>query len=189
MQAHWGYPFHPGHEVPDRFSHKRVGSSISCHVPPLSEGKIVGIDVCAVFVPKKETTAEPVVRSFEIKSRFFTNQSHWFDGFPKGRTFLTSVPMSYFKAGLASGKEINVSFDFGEAFEVNECGIYLRIQEAQPDVALVKDVDFVTCGGTAMDMIMCMKRGRDDDEAGSSNDLSIQESCPKRSRMETEAEE
>ncbi|KAG2730519.1 hypothetical protein I3760_01G296300 [Carya illinoinensis] len=193
LQSQWSYPFHPGRDSLDRFSHTRVGSSISCYVPPLSEGKIVGVDVCAIFAPKKETTAEPLVRTLEIKSRFFTNQSHWFDKFREVTTFMTSIPMSNFKAGMASGEEINVSFDFGEAFEVNKCGISLRlIEEAKPDVidedeqgSLVKDGYFVTCADTAMDMVY-MKRGRDEHEGGSSNDWSIQESCPKRSRMEAE---
>lgn len=73
---------------------------------------------------------------------------------------------------MESGTEIKVSFDFGEAFEVIKCGIRLNIYE--PDITdeygtEEEYADFDTPTDSEMEM-ECAKRGRDDSEAGSSND-------------------
>lgn len=75
---------------------------------------------------------------------------------------------------MESGTEIKVSFDFGDAFEVIKCGIRLNIYE--PDITdeygtEEEYADFDTPTDSEMEMEMeCAKRGRDDNEAGSSND-------------------
>jgi hypothetical protein len=46
--------FLPGSEVPNWFSHKRIGSSISFHVPSLAESEIRVLLICFVYAKKKE---------------------------------------------------------------------------------------------------------------------------------------
>ena len=91
---------------------------------------------------------------------------------------------------MENGEEIEVSIIVGESFEMKKCGIHPLVNE--PDVlveygSIVQHVDSDTASASDGTMV-CVKRGRDDNEVGSSNDWPIEEKSPKRSRMESEAQ-
>ncbi|GLT71273.1 hypothetical protein SLA2020_433060 [Shorea laevis] len=132
--------FLPGSEVPNWFSHQGIGSSISFDVPPLSEGEIQGLLVCAVYAAKEESNV--------ITGCSFHENHH--------------IPLKRYQFEMESGEEVEVSIMAGDDFEVKKCGIHLLFGYGNVDMESAK-------------------RGRDDDEAGPSN----QEKCPKRSRMES----
>ncbi|GLT71269.1 hypothetical protein SLA2020_433020 [Shorea laevis] len=62
---------------------------------------------------------------------------------------------------------------------MKKCGIHILVDEPS---AMDEYVDSDTCGDCTMDMVSA-KRGRDDNEAGPSNDCSNDENCPKRSKI------
>ena len=100
------------------------------------------------------------------------------------------IPLKRYKFEMENGEEIEVSIIVGESFEMKKCGIHPLVNE--PDVlveygSIVQHVDSDTASASDGTMV-CVKRGRDDNEVGSSNDWPIEEKSPKRSRMESEAQ-
>ncbi|GMY32091.1 TMV resistance protein N [Fagus crenata] len=100
------------------------------------------------------------------------------------------IPLKRYKFEMESGEEIEVSIIVGEAFELKKCGIHLLVNE--PDVlveygSIVQHVDSDTSSASDGTMV-CVKRGCNDNEAGSSDDWPIKEKSRKRSRMESEAQ-
>jgi hypothetical protein len=86
------------------------------------------------------------------------------------------IPLKIYQFEMESGEEMEVHIISPEAIEVKKCGIHLLFDDSN-----LRDDGYVS-----MDM-MSAKRGRDDNEAaGPSND---EEKCPKRARIESEAQE
>ncbi|KAB1213569.1 hypothetical protein CJ030_MR5G010502 [Morella rubra] len=88
---------------------------------------------------------------------------------------------------MESEEEIEVSIKAGDAIEVKKCGVHLL---AEPNImteygSLVEYSHSDTAEG-ALDL-MCVKRGRDDKEAGPSDENV--ENCSKRLRLESEEQE
>jgi hypothetical protein len=176
----------PGSEVPNWFSHKRIGSSISFHVPTHSNSKIQGLVVWIVFAAKKvviELLDSPSV-IIQNKTRGWT-ETCWppmagILKFGEDHSAVCRIPLKIYKVEMESGDEIEVSIEVEDALEVKKCGIHLLVNE--PDVL----VEY----GSARDGTMVRaNRGRDDNEAGPSNDWPNEERFPKQSKMESEAQE
>ena len=81
---------------------------------------------------------------------------------------------------VESGDEIEVSIKVSNNIEVKKCGIHLLVNE--PDVlveyeSMVQQVDSDTANARDGTMVRA-KRGRDDKEAGPSNDWPNEEKAP-----------
>jgi hypothetical protein len=100
-------------------------------------------------------------------------------------------PLKRNKSEMESGDEIQVSIVVDNAIEVKKCGIHLLVNE--PDVlveyeSMVQQVNSDTASARDGTMVRA-KRGRDDKEVGPSNDWPNEEKLPKKSKMESEAQE
>jgi len=93
----------------------------------------------------------------------------------KDHICLRYLPVSLIEAEIASGKEINIDCEVRGSFEVKECGTHVIVDDPN---AMDEYVD-----SDSVDMVSA-KRGRDDNEAGPSNDWSSDENCPKRLRID-----
>jgi hypothetical protein len=150
----------PGCEVPNWFSHKRIGSSISLRIPSLPKGQIKGLLFCVGFAPIQDT---PQVESPEInvyinsilwKNIGFLQEFH--KDYPSWRIYL---PYAWIEGRIASGMEIKMKCEGGKYFEAKECGIHVILDDPN---AMDEYMDSVT-----------LKRGRDHhNEARPSNDSS-----------------
>jgi hypothetical protein len=126
----------PGSEVPNWFSHQRIGSSISFHVPSISNGQILRLLVCAVYaangVYNKMGGLSPHV-IIDNKTRGYQHIL-WPDLFPgpvscEDHVFLYQTPLIRNEIEMESGDEIELSIEFWEAAKVNKCGIHLLVDE------------------------------------------------------------
>uniref|UniRef100_A0A2N9HHX6 TIR domain-containing protein n=1 Tax=Fagus sylvatica TaxID=28930 RepID=A0A2N9HHX6_FAGSY len=183
-------------EVPNWFNHKRIGSSISFRVPTHSKGEIQGLIVWVVFAAKREPRNGYSYPSVIIKNKtrdWTETCSSQFVGVLKiyeDHSVVCRFPLKINKFGMESGDEIEVSI-ITDTFEVKKCGIHLLVNE--PDVlveyeSMVQQVDSETASAGNGTMVRA-KRGRDDKEAGPSNDWPNEEKLPKQSKMESEAQE
>jgi hypothetical protein len=154
----------PGGEVPNWFRHKRIGSSLSFQIPSLAEGQIKGLLVCAVCAPRVQTAPKSSSLSININSRPCGIPSRLTREIRKDHICLRYLPVSLIEAEIASGKEINIDCEVRGSFEVKECGTHVIVDDPNAMVSA--------------------KRGRDDNEAGPSNDWSSDENCPKRLRID-----
>jgi hypothetical protein len=169
----------PGGEVPNWFSHKRIGSSISFQIPSLSKGQIKGFFVCAIYAPKEETVPKFAIPSININSRTFGRLSHFIYEIHKDHSCLSYIPVSLLEAEIASGMELKIDCEVRGDFEVKKCGIHLLVNEPN---AIDEYINSDTSGDCIMDTLPT-KRGRDDNEAGPSNNSFDDGKCPKRSRI------
>jgi hypothetical protein len=169
-----------GDEVPNWFSHKRNGSnSISFQLPSLPKDQIKGLFICAVCRQRAENFAENVESVgglIKINNRFLWPNTDIFFLIPvtlnrERYCCIMYLPNPFTEDEIASGMEMTISTG---GFEVNEFGIHLVVDEPNA----IMDSEY------SMDMASA-KRGRDDHDngAGSSNDLSSDENCQKRSRI------
>jgi hypothetical protein len=142
----------PGSEVPNWFSHKGIGSSISFRVPSISKGQFLRLLVCAVYATdigaSGHVTILPVVeilnktrgnthflRPTEIDTHkhsflFPNKEDHFF-------LYLTPLIRNKYvlESGLIfnelvmeSGDEIEVSISIW-GLNVKKCGIHLLVDE------------------------------------------------------------
>ena len=100
------------------------------------------------------------------------------------------IPLKIYEVEMESGDEIEVSIKVSSSVEVKKCGIHLLVNE--PDVLVeygsnIQHIDFDTASAKDGTMVRA-KRGRDDNEAGPSNDWPNEEKFPKQSKMESEAQ-
>jgi hypothetical protein len=173
--------FLPGSEVPNWFKHQGIGCSISFDVPPLSEGEIRGLLVCAVYAAKEESDAITSSPFLKISNKTRGHEDIFrptFYAIPitcEDHSCVCHIPLKRYQFEMENGEEMEVYIISQEDIEVKKCGIHLLFDDSN-----VRDDGYVS-----MDMVSA-KRGRDDNEAGPSND---EEKCPKRSRMESEAQE
>ena len=185
----------PGSEVPNWFSHKRIGSSISFHVSTHSDSEIQGLLVWVVFAAKK--VADKIYHSpsaiIQNKTRGWTKTCSLKVDFVfkicVDHSTVCCIPFKIYEIGVENGDEIEVSFKVSNNIEVKKCGIHLLVNEPVVLVefeSMVQQVDSDTA--SARDgTIVRAKRGRDDNEAGPSNDWPNEEKFPKQSKMESEA--
>jgi hypothetical protein len=127
----------PVSEVPNWFSHKRIGSSISFHVPAHSDSVIQVLFVWVVATAKK--VAEEILSTSMIiqkKTRGWTSSfgplSHGIVKFCEDDSFVSRFPLKFYDIVMESGDEIEVSFKGNDDIEVKKCGIHLQVNK--PDV-------------------------------------------------------
>jgi len=130
----------PGSEVPNWFSHKEIGSSISFHVPSISKGQFIRLLLCFVY-------------SFFEGSSFIVahySPNHRVNGetsiiFPKRKEedhfFLYLMPLLrnkyelesgliFNESVMESGDEIEVSFGLSMIYgNVKKCGVHVVVEE------------------------------------------------------------
>jgi hypothetical protein len=125
----------PGSEVPNWFSHQKIGSSISFHVPLVSNGQILWLLVCAVYaangVYNKMGGLSPHV-IIDNKTRGYQHIL-WPDLFLgpvscEDHVFLYQTPLIRNEIEMESGDEIELSIEFWKAAKVNKCGIHLLVE-------------------------------------------------------------
>ena len=152
-----------------------------------SNGKFFDLSLSAVIKNKTrdwtETCSAPLSWIFKIY---------------EDHSVVSRFPLKSNIVEMESGDEIEVSIVADNLIEVKKCGIHLLVNE--PDVlveygSIVQHVDSDTASASVGTMV-CVKRRRNDNEAGSSgdneagssDDWPIEEKSPKRSRMESEAQ-
>ncbi|KAB1223051.1 hypothetical protein CJ030_MR2G022346 [Morella rubra] len=186
--------FLPGSEVPNWFSHQAIGSSISFHVPSLAEGEIQGLLICAVYAAKDENKATASAPFAIVNNKTRGHQETFRPTFrPVPETCedhycVCHIPLKSYGFEMESEEEIEVSIRAGHAIEVSKCGVHLLLvpNTINEYGSLVEYSHSETAAEDALDLI-CVKRGRDDNEAGPSNETA--ENCSKRLRFESEAQE
>ncbi|KAJ4958513.1 hypothetical protein NE237_025624 [Protea cynaroides] len=131
--------FFPGSEVPEWFSHRNVGSSISFEVPPLLDRKIQGLTVCAVYTSKElpyevttcfSTHPPRVVVNNKTKGyvcqhspTIFSNEAHHQDDL-----WVTYFPCTWLEDQLEHREQIEVSYT-GMQLQVKKCGVNLVYEQ------------------------------------------------------------
>jgi hypothetical protein len=183
-----------GDEVPNWFSYVYASTtfsskgcnSISIHLPSLPKDQIKGLFVCVVCGPIQspdwlERNALYVGVPIKINNRYLKLERHsgfsaWIPvTFNRERyCCIMYIPNPFTEDEIASGMEMTISLESATLIEVKEFGIHLVVDEPNA----IMDSEY------SMDMASA-KRGRDDHDngAGSSNDLSSDENCQKRSRI------
>ena len=134
--------------------------------------------VWVVFAPKK--IAKKIFHSpsaiIQNKTRGWTNTYsltiHTHFKICGAHSSVCHIPLKKFEVEVESGDEIEVSIKVSNKFEVKKCGIHLLVNE--PDVlvefgSMVQHVDSDTTSARDGTMVR-NKTGRDDKEAGPSND-------------------
>jgi hypothetical protein len=137
--------FLPGSEVPNWFSHKRIGSSISFHVPSLAEGEIRVLLICFVYAKKKEL--DPRVTEICVRIRIKT-RGHRHVLFPVNFPFSVNgsdhlvlsrwhvvknkvVAPGPSSIEIVNGEEMEVSFELWSWAEVKKCGVHIIVDESK----------------------------------------------------------
>jgi hypothetical protein len=131
-------------EVPDWFCHKRIGSSISFHVPSPVEGEIRVLLICIVYAKKKES--DPLRSEMTLIIHNKTRDHRQVLILPK--TFPIPVSMSdhlflcrwHVLANkvvvfgpsrklveIVNGEEMKVFFELSSWAEVKECGVHMVV--------------------------------------------------------------
>jgi hypothetical protein len=144
----------PGSEVPNWFSHKRIGSSISFHVPSISKGEFLRLLVSAVCIFDETRDSRSSYHRPDVtilnKTRG-TRHNYWEIYSPtlphifpwrkeEDHIFLHLTPLirkKYeLKSGLIfnelvmeSGDEIKVSFGRWENLKVKKCGVHIVVDK------------------------------------------------------------
>ncbi|XP_042491716.1 disease resistance protein RPV1-like [Macadamia integrifolia] len=123
--------FVPGGDIPDWFSYQNAGSSIYFEVPPLSNHKIQGLIICAVYAAEEEldeTTNGPKATFINrtnglewkygpiVNSVSETNQDH---------IWVSNIAEATFMDQLEGGDQVDVSMVIGNRIQVKKCGIHL----------------------------------------------------------------
>ena len=101
--------------------------------------------------------------------------------FCEDHSVVCRFPLKIFKFEMESGDEIRVSIIGNDDIEVKKCGIHLLVNEPYVLVeyeSMVQQVDSDTANARDGTMVRA-KRGRDDKEAGPSNDWPNEEKLPK----------
>jgi hypothetical protein len=108
----------PGGEVPNWFSHKRIGSnSISFQIPSLPKGKIKGLFLCAIWAPLEQIVQLTYSllsikinnRPLEIRPSILVEiGSNHFCG---DHSCIMYVPNPFTEDEIASGKKMTISWD------------------------------------------------------------------------------
>lgn len=129
----------PGSEIPNWFNHQRIGSSISFHVPSISNGQILRLLVCAIYSANFEYNKMGGLYPHVIIDNKTRGYEHtlWPSLFPgtvtsEDHVFLYRTPLIRNEIEMVSGDEIELSINFWEAAKVKKCGIHLLLDE--PDV-------------------------------------------------------
>ncbi|XP_059441190.1 disease resistance protein RPV1-like [Corylus avellana] len=126
----------PGSEVPNWFSHQRIGSSISFHVPSISNGQILRLLVCAVYSANSEYNKMGGLDPHVIINNKTRGYDHtlWPTLFPgpvtcEDHVFLYQTPLISNEIEMESGDEIELSIKLRKAAKVKKCGIHLLVDE------------------------------------------------------------
>jgi len=126
----------PGSEVPNWFSHQRIGSSISFHVPSVSNGQILRLLVCAVYAANGEYNKMGALDPHVIIDNKTRGYQHILSPtlFPgpitcEDHVFLYQTPLIRNEIEMESGDEIELSIELRKAAKVNKCGIHLLVDE------------------------------------------------------------
>jgi hypothetical protein len=144
----------PGSEVPNWFSHKRIGSSISFHVPSISKGEFLRLLVSAVciFYETRDSSScyhYPTVRiknetrgNFKnLRAKHSPTLQHIFPYRKEEDHFflyLTPLIRNKYKleSGLIfnelmmeSGDEIKVSFRLWKNAKAKKCGVHVVVDK------------------------------------------------------------
>ncbi|XP_043692122.1 disease resistance protein RUN1-like isoform X2 [Telopea speciosissima] len=189
--------FLPASAIPEWFSHKSPGSSMSFKVPPLSDDKIQKLLVCAVYA------AEEVYREdYEFADAPFLNVNNktrsikWrycptsvrIPILPQDHMWVGCIPATEFGNLLGGGDEVEVSIEMEKQIKVKKCGIHLAIgpyeecSESDDQVMIQynyssEDDVFDTDGNVSMVDHRGVKRSHD--EIGPSSSWSDEEQDPK----------
>ncbi|KAB1228346.1 hypothetical protein CJ030_MR6G003737 [Morella rubra] len=139
--------FLPGNEIPNWFIHQRFGSSISLHLPSVSEGKICMLLICGVYSRKG---FDPLGPKFNVilhnKTRGYReallpaglislpiNDSEDMFLFRwqvvRNKMVLGSLSGPKVVEIIGNGDEIEVSFILQTGTEVRKCGVHLVVDE------------------------------------------------------------
>ncbi|KAG6637715.1 hypothetical protein CIPAW_11G197700 [Carya illinoinensis] len=135
-------------EVPNWFSHQRIGSSISFRVPSLSEGEIRVLLICAVCTFQKERINPYLAVMIHNKTRdyrhvlvainfgaclnisqnLFLFQAHVI----RNKLKTVDFPEKEMEMEMVSGEEIEVSFIYSSLsnIEVSKCGVHLLLEKS-----------------------------------------------------------
>jgi len=126
----------PGSEVPNWFSHQRIGSSISFHVPSISNGQILRLLVCAVYATNGDYNKMGGLSPHVIIDNKTRGYQHilWLTLFCgpiscEDHVFLHQMLLVRDEIEMESGDEIELSIEFWEAAKVNKCGIHVQVIE------------------------------------------------------------
>jgi hypothetical protein len=126
-----------GSEIPNWFSHQRIGSSISFHVPLVSNGRILRLLICAVYAYNGEANGEANVLSacnviVDNKTRGYQHclwpTLIYFPEIGENNVFVYLTPLIR-KGKMESGDEIKLSIELSKGGEVSKCGIRLIVDE------------------------------------------------------------
>jgi hypothetical protein len=134
----------PGIEVPDWFCHKRIGSSISFHVPSLAEGELCVLLICIVYAKKEELDPPMSEMALIIHNK---TRNHRQVLLPK----ILPIPVSMSDhlllcrwqvvrnkvvvlghpsgkiVEIVNGEEMEVSFELSSWAEVKKCGVHIVV--------------------------------------------------------------
>ena len=129
-------------------------------MPPLSEGEIRGLLVCAVYAAKEESNAITSSPFLKISNKtrghedIFRLTVYAIPITCEDHSCVCHIPLKRNQFEMESGEEIEVYIISPEGIEVKKCGIHLLFDDSN-----VRDGGYVR-----MDMVST-KRGRDDNEA------------------------
>ncbi|XP_042477365.1 disease resistance protein RPV1-like [Macadamia integrifolia] len=189
-----------GSKVPDYFYHRSMGCSIIFEVPPLSDRKIQGLTVCAVWTGKKEPyefvsrNTLPVIihnktkgHASEIAPLLYPLKAYYQD-----ELLVAHIPRTDLDFPLEHGDQIEVSVNIGEKFQLKECGVNLVYEQDEKCSRPSDSEAVIGCGSShlcAADVIntdnsgvrIGVKRGLNE-EVGLQGDQSTEEQEPKRLR-------
>jgi hypothetical protein len=136
----------PGSEIPNWFSHRTIGSSISIRVPSFWDGKIGNMLLCVVLAAKKEAPRNlSRVSSFSwrLRNKTGTHQvpillmspAGCFSGSCEDQIFVQAMGDCHLmRRYMKSGDEIEVSVNSSNEevkgeIQVKKCGIHLLVNE------------------------------------------------------------
>ncbi|KAJ4959592.1 hypothetical protein NE237_026703 [Protea cynaroides] len=132
--------FLPGSEVPDWFSHWNIGSSVSFEVPPLLDGRIQGLTVCAIYTANDKPKEFTIDMNGNAPSAIIHNKTkgHFCESLPIMYTiqdnhqhdlWVAHIPCTELEDQLEHGDEIEVTVNIGTQFQVKKCGVNLVYEQ------------------------------------------------------------
>ncbi|KAA8548360.1 hypothetical protein F0562_000044 [Nyssa sinensis] len=177
----------PSKEVPDWFSHQRMGSSVSFDMPLHLEHQFLGMTLWAVYAAEEDRTERIVAPQAIFSNK--TSGDNWMH-MPTSRqipvtheehSWVSHIPKSYFPYPIKGGERIEISIKRHPPLKVKKYGIHLgyktNITEEDRGQSSCLNADN---RDELMDD-MNLKRGRD---VETSCDLSNEDKFHKRMGME-----
>lgn len=129
--------FLPGNEVPDWFSHRNEGSTISFDIPT-DDIHILGLSLCVAYAcadPAGCTIGfysdENYAKVFNITKGTKWTYSPMFYGIPEANNDMLWLSYWTLEDLLDAGDEVDISIAMSSAFQIKQCGIRLVYKQQE----------------------------------------------------------